>query len=102
MLVYPGPGPAVAAGVRIIDGMRAPDRPGVHASVHHGHAIPREGDYFGSVINLTARLLGVAGRDELVATRPVVERCPDVTWQPGGTHRLRGVEAPIEVFKLVA
>jgi hypothetical protein len=53
MLVYPGPGPVVAAGVRIIDGMRAPDRPGVHASVHHGHAIPREGDYFGSVIDAT-------------------------------------------------
>jgi adenylate cyclase len=101
MLIYPSRGPAVAAGVRIIDGMRAPDRPGVHASVHHGHAIPREGDYFGSVINLTA-LLGAAGRDELVATRPVVERCSSVTWQPGGTHRLRGVEAPVEVFKLQA
>jgi class 3 adenylate cyclase len=61
MLVYPGPGPPVAAGVRITDGMRAPDRPGVHASVHHGHAIPREGDPFGSVINLTARLLSAAG-----------------------------------------
>jgi adenylate cyclase len=102
MLVYPGPGLAVTAGVRIIDGMRAPDRPGVHASVHHGHAIPREGDYFGSVVNLTARLLGVAGRDELVATRPVVERCPDVNWRSSGTHRLRGVAAPVEVFKLQA
>jgi adenylate cyclase len=102
MLVYPVPGLAVAAGVRIIDGMRVPDGPGVHASVHHGHAIPREGDYFGSVVNLTARLLGAAGRDELVATRPVVERCPDLTWQPGGTHRLRGVDAPVEVFKLQA
>jgi len=102
MLVYPIPGLAVAAGVRIIDGMRAPDRPGVHASVHHGHAIPREGDYFGSVVNLTARLLGEAGRDELVATRAVAERCPDVTWQPGGTHRLRGVDAPVEMFKLVS
>jgi len=102
MLVYPIPGLAVAAGVRIIDGMRGPDRPGVHASVHHGHAIPREGDYFGSVVNLTARLLGEAGRDELVATRAVAERCPDVTWQPGGTHRLRGVDAPVEMFKLVS
>jgi adenylate cyclase len=102
MLVYPIPGLAVAAGVRIIDGMRAPDRPGVHASVHHGHAIPREGDYFGSVVNLTARLLGEAGHDELVATRAVAERCPDVTWQPGGTHRLRGVDAPVEMFKLVS
>ena len=102
MLVYPSPRLAVAAGVRIIDGMRASDRPGVHASVHHGHAIPREGDYFGSVINLTARLLGAAGRDELVATRPVVDRCQDVAWEPGGTHRLRGVEAPVDVFKLQA
>jgi adenylate cyclase len=102
MLVYPSPGPAVAAGVRIIDSMRAPDLPGVHASVHHGRAIPREGDYFGSVINLAARLLGAAGRDELVATHPVVEHCPDVTGQPGGTHRIRGVGTPIKVFKLQA
>jgi adenylate cyclase len=100
MLVYPGPGPAVAAGVRIIDGMRTPDGPGVHASIHHGYAIPREGEYFGSMVNITARLLGAAGRDELVATRPVVQRCPDVTWRPDGTHRIRGIQAPVEVFKL--
>jgi adenylate cyclase len=102
MLVYPSPAPAVKAGLRIIDGMRAPDRPGVHASVHHGHAIPREGDYFGSVINLTARLLDGAGQNELIATRPVMERCPDLAWQSGGARRLRGVEAPVEVFKLPA
>ena len=103
MLAYPGPGPALAAGVSIIDVMRAPDRPGVDASVHHGYAIPRGSGYFGPVVNLTARLLGAAGRDELVATRrPVVERCSGVTWQPGGAHRLRGVEAPVEVFKLQA
>lgn len=89
MLVYPGPGLAVAAGVRIIDCMRARDGPGVHASVHHGHAIPREDDYLGSVINLKARLLAVAGRDELVATRPVVERCPTAT---GGQVELTACE----------
>jgi adenylate cyclase len=100
MLVYPRPAPAVAAGVRIIDGMRAPDGPGVHASIHHGLAIPREGEYFGSMVNLTARLLGVAGRDQLVATRQVVQRCPDVSWWPDGTHRIRGLQAPVEVFKL--
>ena len=47
MLVYPEARPAVAAGVRIIDAMRPSDRPGVHASVHSGYAVPREGDYFG-------------------------------------------------------
>jgi adenylate cyclase len=100
MLVYGSPGPAVAAGRRIIESMRAPNLPGVHASVHHGPAIPREGDYFGSAVNLAARLLGAAQRDELVATRSVVERCDDLDWEPAGTHHVRGVEADVEVFRL--
>jgi adenylate cyclase len=100
MCAYPEPQHAVEAGARIIEGMRAPDQPGVHASVHHGLAIPREGDYFGSNVNLTARLLGAAGRDELVATPPVVERCEGFAWDPAGTHRVRGIEAEIELFRL--
>jgi adenylate cyclase len=78
MCAYPNPAAAVDVGARVIDAMRAPGQPGVHASVHHGLAIPREGDYFGSSVNLTARLLGEAGRDELVATAEVVEREVDV------------------------
>jgi class 3 adenylate cyclase len=102
MLAYPQPGLAVSAAIRIIDRMRGPDNPGVHASVHHGRAIPHEGDYFGSAVNLAARLLGAAGRDELVATRAVVVRCPDVGWEPAGKHRVRGVSEPVEVFRLRA
>jgi adenylate cyclase len=102
MCAYPAPELAVQAGVRIIAAMRAPDQPGVHASVHHGLAIPREGDYFGSAVNLTARLLGAADRDELVATREVVERCRDLDWVPAGTVRVRGVTSDVEVFKLLA
>jgi adenylate cyclase len=101
MCAYPTPELAVAAGARVIDAMREPGLPGVHASVHHGLAIPREGDYFGSAVNLTARLLGEAGRDELVATSDVVERCPDREWRPAGSLRLRGVSREVEVFKLV-
>jgi adenylate cyclase len=100
MCAYPHPRPAVDAGARIIAGMRAPDLPGVHASVHHGLAIPREGDYFGSAVNLSARLLASAERDELIATRPVVEECADYDWVPAGTVQVRGVADDVEVFKL--
>jgi class 3 adenylate cyclase len=100
MCAYPSPELAVEAGARIIDGMSAPGQPGVHASVHHGRAIPREGDYFGAAVNLTARLLGAADRDELVATRPVVELATDFEWTPAGTVRVRGIAADVEVFKL--
>jgi class 3 adenylate cyclase len=100
MCGYPAPRLAVEAGVRIIDAMRAPDRPGVHASVHHGVAFPREGDYFGMAVNLTARLLATAGRNELVATRPVVDGCAQLSWEPLGTFQFRGVSDDVEVFKL--
>ena len=100
MLAYSDPRTAVEAGLRIIAGVRAPDQPGVHASVHHGLAIPREGDYFGSSVNLAARLLAVAGRDELVATQAVVDACPEHRWTPAGAHHVRGVEADVEIYKL--
>lgn len=101
MISYTRPGEAVRAGARIIAGMREQGPLGVHASVHSGVAIVREGDYFGSAVNLAARLLAVAGRNELVATEPVVEACDDeFEWMPLGLRHIRGVAERVEVFKL--
>jgi len=73
----------------------------VHASVHYGVVIARDGDYFGHAVNLAARLLSVAGADELVATRPVVESTLDAyAREPIGVRKMRGVAQPIEVFRL--
>jgi adenylate cyclase len=101
MLAYGDAPDAVEAGARVIDGMRAGRMPGVHASVHYGVAILREGDYFGGAVNLAARLLTVAGRDELLATPPVVESCDGrFDWEPAGTVRVRGMSEPVPVFRL--
>ena len=100
MLVYPEPGPAVAAGRRIIQAMRAPDQPGIHASVHHGPALPREGDYFGNAVNLAARILALAERDELLVSSPVAERCPEFEWVHCGSERFRGFSDEVQVFRL--
>ncbi len=81
--------------------MRGRELPGVHASVHRGIAVVREGDYFGGTVNLAARLLAVARREELVATAPVVKACGDsFEWEPLGERLIRGVEQPVEVFLL--
>jgi class 3 adenylate cyclase len=103
MLSYRGADEAVGAGARIIADMRADDLPGVHASVHQGVAIAREGDYFGGAVNLAARLLAAAARDELVATTAAVEAAgPAFAWEPAGSLRVRGVATPVEVFRLAA
>jgi adenylate cyclase len=101
MLSYGDPHKAVAAGARIIDAMR-PDTPGVHASVHKGVAIAREGDYFGGAVNLAARLLAAANRNELLGTRAVVQEAGEAfDWEPAGSQRIRGVRDAVEVFRLV-
>jgi adenylate cyclase len=101
MLVYPEPQPAVEAGRRIIKRMRAPDQPGIHASLHHGPAVPREGDYFGRAVNLAARLLALAERDELLATTPVAERCSGLHWEHCGSERFRGFSDEVQVYRLL-
>ena len=100
MIVYPEPLPAVQAVGRIMRAMAAHGSPAIHASVHHGRAVPREGDYFGSAVNLAARLLTLADRDELLVTAPVVERCPGFDWEHCGSERVRGVSDDVEVFRL--
>jgi class 3 adenylate cyclase len=100
MLSYGDAGSAVATGAGVIEAMRD-SIPGVHASVHKGVAIAREGDYFGGAVNLAARLLVAADRDELLGTRPVVEESGEAfEWEPAGTRRIRGVRDPVDVFRL--
>src|SRR3954471_11457997 len=102
MLAYGDPCAAVRAGNRIVKAMQVPRMPRVHASVHRGVAIVREGDYFGASVNLAARLLNAADRDELVATPSVVESCGDsFSWEPIGQRRVRGVAEMVDVYLLL-
>jgi adenylate cyclase len=101
MLSYSDPVDAVEACVRIIGRMRSGDTPGVHASVHSGVALYREGDYFGQMVNLAARLLDLAGSDELVASEAVVRKTQGrFDWEHRGSHRIRGVSEPVPAYGL--
>lgn len=102
MLAYPGPSAAVGAGGRIITAMKTDALPGVHASVHYGVAVAREGDYFGSAVNLAARLLALGGRDELITTGVVVDATgSEFSWEPMGEKSIRGVAEPIPIYRLL-
>lgn len=101
MLSYPEPVEAVAACVRIIEQMRGGGAPGIHAGIHHGVALHREGDYFGGAVNLAARLLGLAGRDELFASDAVVRATAGrFAWDSRGSQTIRGFGEPISVCSL--
>jgi adenylate cyclase len=101
MLSYRDPGEAVAACARIVDQMRGGGAPGVHAGVHRGVVLYREGDYFGRAVNFAALLLGLAGRDEIFASEEVVRATADCfDWESRGTQDIRGFGAPVCVYRL--
>ena len=82
--------------------MRGGETPGVHTSVHQGVVVYREGDYYGRVVNLAARLLGLAGRDELVVSETVASATAGrFAWESRGDHAIRGFSDPICVYRLL-
>jgi adenylate cyclase len=100
LLAYPEPEAAAAGALRVSAAMAGTGRPALHAGLHHGLAVFRDGDYFGRAVNLAARLLSVAGGNELLATEGVAKASPDLPWVPRGPRRLRGFDTELEVFSL--
>ena len=84
----------------------------IKMGVHAGHCIQvtlnDRLDYFGSMVNLAARVQGLAEGGEIVLTRALAEdptvvavigpaAGPTVTWEP---VRVRGFDTPVEVVRL--
>jgi adenylate cyclase len=65
-----------------------------------GLVIPREGDYFGPLVNQVSRLVKVAPPDGLVVTEAAAAALPAGQWltEELAPLRLRGVEQPVRVF----
>jgi len=73
----------------------------VRMGLHTGEAQQREGDYFGTPLNRTARLMEVGHGGEVLcsaATAALVEA--EVPLIDLGEHRLRDLDRPLRVFQL--
>ncbi len=80
------------------------DRAGVEArgGMAFGDVMPRGGDYFGSVVNIAARLAEVAVRGELLATPELVEGIDgDLEFVSAGRRELKGFAEPVETLSMI-
>lgn len=85
---------------RAVDGLR------VRMAIHAGETDERAGDYFGSAVNRTARLLSAAHGGQIVlsayAAELAFEKLPDgITLRNLGTVPLRGIKEPERVYQAV-
>jgi predicted ATPase/class 3 adenylate cyclase len=108
---FPSVGAAVIAAA---DGQRrlsmatwaTAEPPRVRMAIHAGDADPRDGGWFGPALNRCARLMGIAHGGQVLlsgaARALLVEGMPaGLELVPLGSHRLRDLVVPEDVFQLV-
>lgn len=103
-------GDALAGAVSVQEALAAEPWPDgaavrVRMGVHTGEASERDGDYFGSVVNRTARLMAIAHGGQIIVsqiTRQLLgERLPEGTrLRDLGEHRLKDLGEPERVFQV--
>ena len=93
-----------ASAVRVAQGLLAAARMRgmqARAGVAAGTVLALEGDYFGPVVNLAARLAAMASAGEVMVTGEVAERLgDDIETEALGAREVRGFSQAIELARL--
>jgi class 3 adenylate cyclase/YHS domain-containing protein len=77
----------------------------VRVGIADGPTVQRDGRYFGSALNLTARLAARAACDEILCTADVARACSGVdgvTFRDVGPQRFKNVPEPVAVTTVVS
>ena len=74
--------------------------PPARGAVGIGPVIPREGDYYGPLVNLLSRMVKIGSPNELVVTEEVAKELPSSEWAVKALEptNLRGIEGPVRAF----
>jgi len=76
---------------------------GMRVGLSRGDVINAGGDYYGTVVNIAARIVGQAFPDAIVSTQAVVDALPGTaTIRPLGAYELRGISQPVELYRIDA
>jgi len=76
------------------------DVPPVRVAVAAGRVVAREGDFFGPVVNLAARLVKLAAPGCVLAPAAIKEKASGVGVDDVGAETLKGFDDPIDVVRL--
>jgi adenylate cyclase len=99
MIVSPEPQPLAEWAVGFLSLFK--ERPQPRVGIHHGHAVYRDGDYFGTEVNLTHRVVARALGGEVMVTAAVVDAIGAseyLVFDAIGEVELKGFPKPVELF----
>jgi len=99
MVVSPDAGSLTEWAVGLL--ARFPERPQPRVGIHAANAVYRDGDYFGTHVNLAHRVVSRAQAGEVLATDRVIEAIEDregLSSEPIGEVGLKGFPTPTPLF----
>jgi adenylate cyclase len=99
MVVSPDPASLTEWAVTFL--ARFPQRPQPRVGIHYGDAVYRDGDYFGSQVNLVHRVVNRALAGEVLVTDMVcgaIAGSRRLEFEPIGEVNLKGFPEPTELF----
>ncbi len=95
---------AVRLGLEIVDVVHSMSRfPVVHVGMNTGPAIARESDWFGSSVNVAARVTATAAGDEVLLTRATLDaagKMEGVDVEARGEVNLKNVALPVRLYRV--
>jgi class 3 adenylate cyclase/YHS domain-containing protein len=96
------PAAAIRLGLRIVEDVgRQHGFPTVRVGMNTGQALERDGDWFGSTVNIAARVSGVASGGEVLlteTTKVAAAELGGVDLHERGRHALKNIGEPILLF----
>jgi class 3 adenylate cyclase/YHS domain-containing protein len=105
MLRVPDPGDAIRLGLWITrNALSGHQAPSVRVGGNFGSAVERSGDYFGTTINVAARVSALARGGEVLVTGHTAALAADldgVLYESRGRQALRNIAEPVEIFAVV-
>jgi adenylate cyclase len=98
MVVSPDPGSLTQWAVALL--ARFPERPQPRVGIHYAQAVYRDGDYFGTHVNLAHRVVGRALAGEVMVTDAVAESLAErgLSCTAIGEVSLKGFPEPTELY----
>ncbi|HEX6299246.1 MAG TPA: adenylate/guanylate cyclase domain-containing protein [Acidimicrobiia bacterium] len=90
---------AVGAVVELVEALFRDGLP-AHAGIHAGSLIEHDGDYYGSTVNLAARIADQAVAGEVLVSAAVVHESDSsgLVFEPRQQVRLKGIDEPVELY----
>jgi adenylate cyclase len=99
MLRCPDPHHAIRLGLRVVADLEAvPGFPPVRVGMHTGPAVEREGDWYGTTVNVAARLCAATGGGQVLVSQATCDAAgalADVRLDEPELHWLKNVTEPV-------